>query len=127
MLKFFKDFKNSITVEVDLSGIAILNSAIELCLKNTNSVITSITNGSIGFKSKPIFEVQFILSNHSCIYQNSNILYLELELEDLQYFQCRIDEAQERKNFYPAEVLNLGQIKSKDDFYVFCVVKDNDV
>ena len=51
MLKIFKDYKNSIKVEVDLSGIAILKSAIELCLKNNNSVITTITNGSIAVKT----------------------------------------------------------------------------
>lgn len=127
MLKIFKDYKNSIKVEVDLSGIAILKSAIELCLKNNNSVITTITNGSIGFKSKPIFEIQFILSNRSCIYQNSNILYIEFELEDLIYFQFRIGEANEKKIFYPADVLNLGQIKRKEDFYVFFEVKDNEM
>lgn len=118
MVRTKKDGRSSVTIY--FNNIGLDDAIVELnnCKVNGSGSI-AVDKDSTGFKSRLVTSLRLLRTSNSLIYQQSGELFLELEVEDLDYFLFKLEKSKEENFISPAEILNVSVKGKKGDFYVY--------
>ncbi|MFK7783703.1 MAG: hypothetical protein AB8B56_01235 [Crocinitomicaceae bacterium] len=115
MILVRKTDRTAINVYLDEDGVFSLRNGLEMDVFEFH-----LDSRSLGFKSKVLNKLKFVLSENDSVKQANGELTLEIDRDDLDYLKFKLDQYFEDLDFIPEELFTL---KNKGNSIYFFLTK----